>query len=190
MRGTRCGGLGFDWSNEMNPTEVIIRFPDKVSPATLSQIAAFEDAESYLVRKVADRRAKQAPAEVEGDEDFDTLLVPARPKNWARVGLGLNEWHWVRVSPTKMSKIKHLVAYQTSPVQAVTHVADVDQSQIETNANGKSRLPFIGKARRISPIPLGDAPKGFLQMHRYCKLADLLKAISLVELFGEKEPTA
>jgi hypothetical protein len=80
-------------------------------------------------------------------------------------------------------RIKYIAAYQSAPVSAITHTAPV--ARIEPHGDsGKFKLIFSEPARPIGPVPLGDAPSGFMQGPRYTTYERLLKAKKVTELIG------
>lgn len=117
------------------------------------------------------------------DRGRDTIIVPARQDGFERVFLGQDCWFAVRISGGMLDRIRHIAAYRTHPVSAVTHLARV--ARIEPwGEEGKYRLIFAGKAEPIGPVPLGDAPPGAMQGPRYTTLARLRSAESLAEILG------
>ncbi len=111
----------------------------------------------------------------------DTIIVPARQEGFEQVFLGEDQWYAIRIGGGMLSKIQHIAAYQSSPVSAITHVADVERIE-PYGEEGKYRLIFKGPARKIEQIPLGPAPTGAMQGPRYTRLAHLLSAKSVADL--------
>jgi hypothetical protein len=117
-----------------------------------------------------------APA---GDEP-DTIIVPAKQEGFDKVFLGENAWYAIRISAGKIPKIKYIAAYQAQPISAITYVAPV--AKIEPYGDkGKYRLIFSEPAKRIGPIPFGDAPSGFMQGPRYTTYEKLQKAETVTD---------
>lgn len=112
----------------------------------------------------------------------DTIVVPAQEEGFQEVFLGEDCWYAIRIGGGMLSKIKHIAAYQTSPVSAVTHYADV--ARIEPYGDrGKYRVVFSGPAKPLDkPVPYGDAPKGSMQGPRYTSLDRLLSATKISDL--------
>jgi hypothetical protein len=93
-----------------------------------------------------------------------------------------NCWYAIRISGGKLNEIKYIAAYQTAPVSAITHYAEVDT--IEAYGDGrKYKLYFKGEPLAITPIPFGDAKTGSLQGPRYTTLEKMLKVKTVKELF-------
>jgi hypothetical protein len=107
--------------------------------------------------------------------------VPAQKEGFDRVFLGENAWWAIRISGGMIPKIKYIAAYQTQPISAITHVAPV--ARIEPHGDsGKYKLIFSEPARKIGPIPYGDAPSGFMQGPRYTTFERLIKAKTVTDL--------
>jgi len=83
-----------------------------------------------------------------------------------------------------LPKIKYIAAYQAQPVSAITHVAPV--ARIEPfGDSGKYKLIFSEPAKKIGPIPYGNAPSGAMQGPRYTSYDKLQKANTLMDLVGK-----
>lgn len=113
---------------------------------------------------------------------LDTVIVPAQEDGFKEEFLKNNCWYAIRISGGKLNEIKYIAAYQTSPVSAITHYAEVDT--IEAYGDGrKYKLYFKGEPIAITPIPFGDAKTGSLQGPRYTSLEKMLKVKTVKELF-------
>jgi hypothetical protein len=113
----------------------------------------------------------------------DTIVVPAQEEGFERVFLGENCWHAIRIAGGMLDKIKYIAAYQSRPVSAVTHYAPVDRIE-PYGDGGKYRVVFSEPAKRIGPIPFGDAPSGAMQGPRYTSFERLKSAKTLSDLVG------
>ena len=114
----------------------------------------------------------------------DTIIVPAKKDGFEEVFLGEDCWYAVRISGGMLDKIKHIAAYQSHPVSAITHYAPV--SRIEPyGEGGKYKLVFSESAKPIGPIPYGDAPQGAMQGPRYTSFSRLQKARKLSDVLGK-----
>jgi hypothetical protein len=112
----------------------------------------------------------------------DTIVVPAQEDGFEEVFLGEDCWYSIRISGGMIPKIKWIAAYQTKPVSAITYLAKV--ARIEPyGEGGKYKLVFDGKAQKITPIPLGQAPRGTMQGPRYTTKDKLLKAKKVMDAF-------
>ena len=54
--------------------------------------------------------------------DLDTVIVPAHDEGFKQVFLGEDRWYKVRIHGSMSPKLKHIAAYRTAPVSAITHV--------------------------------------------------------------------
>lgn len=113
---------------------------------------------------------------------LDTVIVPAQEDGFKEKFLQNKFWYAIRISGGKLNEIKYIAAYQTAPVSAITHYAEVDT--IEAYGDGrKYKLNFKGEPIAINPIPFGAAKTGSLQSSRYTSLEKMLKVKSVKELF-------
>ena len=93
------------------------------------------------------------PAAAIGDgtvQQDDTIIVPARQEGFETVFLNESCWYAIRISGGRLSRIKYIAAYQTSPVSAITHYAPVEHIEPYGEA-GKDK----GRLRRNRPRKLG-----------------------------------
>ncbi len=112
----------------------------------------------------------------------DTIVVPANEDGFKDVFLNDNCWYAIRISGGKLNDIKYIAAYQTTPISAITHYAEVDS--IEAYGDGtKYKLNFKGKAKKIEPIKFIGAKAGTMQGPRYTTIDKLLKAKTWKDLF-------
>jgi len=116
-------------------------------------------------------------------EDFDTIVVPANGEGFRETFLGVNCWYAIRISKSKIDRIKYIAGYQTTPISAITHYAEV--AKIEKYKNtGKYIVYFKDKAKKIKPIKLSEKKKGTApQAPRYTTFKKLRKAKILSEVF-------
>ncbi len=113
----------------------------------------------------------------------DTIIVPAQEEGFKEVFLGENCWYAIRIGGGKLKDIKYIAAYQTSPVSAVTHYAEIESIE-PYGDGGKYRLNFNAKAKPIGPIKYGKAKQGVLQSPRYTTYEKLTSAKVLMDLFS------
>lgn len=111
----------------------------------------------------------------------DTIIVPANKDGFENVFLGENCWYAIRIGGGMLDRIKHIAAYQTRPVMAITHIAEVERIE-PYGDSGKYKLIFAGPAKEIPPIPYGDATSGAIQGPRYTRLDLLQKANTLADI--------
>jgi hypothetical protein len=124
------------------------------------------------------------PAPIEDREDVrDTVIVPAQQDGFEEVFLGQHCWYAIRIGGGMLPKIKHIAAYQSNPISAITHYAKVDRIE-PYGDEGKYKLIFAGPAMTLpQPIPFADATTGSMQGPRYTSLARLLSAKRVSDLF-------
>lgn len=112
----------------------------------------------------------------------DTLVVPALEDGFNEVFINENCWYAVRISAGKLKEIKYIAAYQTAPVSAITHYAEV--ASIESYGDeGKYKLNFAAPAKKINPINYGNAKQGLMQGPRYTSFEKLRTAKVIMDLF-------
>jgi len=115
---------------------------------------------------------------------LDTIVVPARREGFQQVFIQQNAWWAIKIASHRLTEIKYIAAYQSAPVSAITHWAEV--SHIEPHgAEGKYALYFKAAAQQISPINLegGQHP----QAPRYTNLQRLLQAKSMSQVFSSSD---
>jgi len=110
----------------------------------------------------------------------DTVVVPAREEGFKNVFLGENRWYAIRIGAAMKSKIKHIAAYQVSPVSSITHIASVDAISLYEDT-GKYQLTFKNPAEPITPLKVID-PNKSPQGPVYVEFEKLLKAKTFDEL--------
>jgi hypothetical protein len=119
------------------------------------------------------------------DMYFDTIVVPAKEDGFKEVFLGKNCWYKIRISESMIKWIKYIAAYQSAPISAITHYAEVLSIEKYKNT-GKYILYFKESAKKINPLKLIPKPKGkvkALQSPRYTNIKKLLKAKNLDGVF-------
>lgn len=138
----------------------------------LVEVRVFEESKKILV-SAAQSHSKTVQ---------DTLVVPALEDGFKDVFINENCWYAVRISAGKLKEIKYIAAYQTAPISAVTHYAEV--ASIEAYGDeGKYKLNFAGPAIQIPPITYGNAKQGLMQGPRYTSYEKLKTAKVIMDLF-------
>lgn len=112
----------------------------------------------------------------------DTIIVPAQEEGFNDVFIGENCWYAIRIGGGKLNDIKYIAAYQTAPVSAVTHYAQVESIE-PYGDEGKYKLNFGASAKPIGPIKFGKAKPGTLQSPKYTTYKKLLSAKVVMDLF-------
>jgi hypothetical protein len=114
--------------------------------------------------------------------DNDTIVVPAREEGFERVFLGENRWYAIRISGGMRPRLRWIAAYQSSPISAITHLAEIDRIE-PYGDGGKFAVIFKGPAQRLEhPVPFGDAPSGFMQGIRYTNRGKLIAARKVTDI--------
>lgn len=112
----------------------------------------------------------------------DTVIVPAQEDGFKDVFLAENRWYAIRIGGGKLNEIKYIAAYQSAPISAITHYAEVESIQAYGDG-GKYQLNFKSKAMELGPIVFGDAKTGSMQGPRYTDIETLLKAKNIRDIF-------
>lgn len=113
---------------------------------------------------------------------LDTIIVPAQEDGFKRVFIGENCWYAIRIGGGKLNDIKYIAAYQTAPISAVTHYAEIESIE-PYGDGGKYKLNFVAQAIPIGPIKFTGGKQGTLQSARYTTYDKLLVAKEFMELF-------
>jgi predicted DNA binding CopG/RHH family protein len=130
------------------------------------------------IREVTEGKGKEVEV-----QELNTIVVPANEEGFKEVFLGKNQWYEIRISSSMIERIKYIAGYQTTPISAITHYAEV--SKIEKYKDtGKYIVYFKEPAKNIGPIKLitgksGTAPQG----PRYTTYEKLIKAKKLEDIF-------
>ena len=116
-------------------------------------------------------------------QELDTIVVPANEEGFKEVFLGKNQWYAIRISSSMIERIKYIAGYQTTPISAITHYAEV--SKIEKYKDtGKYIVYFKEPAKDIDPIKLTTGKRGKApQAPRYTTYEKLIKAKKLEDIF-------
>lgn len=116
-------------------------------------------------------------------EDIDTIVVPAQEEGFQNAFIKSNAWWQIRISVSMLDKIKYIAAYRTSPISAITHIAEVQKIEKYKNTN-KYILYFKDSAKEIKHIELDKNKKGLApQAPRYTSYTKLMAAKTLSEVF-------
>jgi len=171
--------------NNSTPSEPILTESEKadtkeflneiLSIFPLVEIKVFEKAKKIEV-------ASQTEKTFTKKDSQNTIIVPAQEDGFNEVFLGKDCWYVIRISGGKLNKIKYIAAYQTAPISAVTHFAEVESIE-PYGDGGKYKLNFVSPAKPIGPIKFKGGKQGTLQGPRYTTYEKLLSAKEVMELF-------
>jgi len=169
--------------NNTTPNEPILTESEKAdtqeflneiySILPLVEIRVFEEAKKIKVSTQIINTKKEIK---------DTIVVPAQEEGFKRVFLGENSWYAIRISGGKLNDIKYIAAYQTAPISAITHYAEVESIE-PYGDGGKYKLNFKLSAQKIGPIEHKSGKQGTLQGPRYTSLKKLKKAKEMIDIF-------
>lgn len=176
--------------NVVSPEEPILTEAEKADTYAFLQeiyqilpvagLKAFEKKKSV---SIDEKPARSEPTPVQADNSYlpDTVIVAARKYNFERQFLGEHAWSSIRISRVMLDQLKYIAAYQTAPISAVTHIAQIDRIE-EYGEQGKYKLFFKGQATELErPVPVGD-PNYSIQGPRYTTKSKLEQAKSVVEV--------
>ena len=138
----------------------------------LIDITAFEQAQ-----KIEQQHTPQQQSSHE-----NTIVVPANEEGFKKVFLGEHCWYAIRIAGGRLDQIKYIAAYQTAPISAITHIAEV--ASIEPYGDGKKyKLNFAAPSKPVGPLKLGSAHKSSMQGPRYTNNLALTKAKDMGDVF-------
>jgi len=130
------------------------------------------------IRDMTDDKTKEKDLQA-----LDTIVVPANEEGFNETFLGEDCWYAIRISSSMIDRIRYIAGYQTSPISAITHYAEV--SKIEKYKDtGKYIVDFKEPAKKIGPIKLFSGKSGKApQSPRYTTFKKLINAKKLEDLF-------
>mgnify|MGYP004498715839 CR=1 FL=1 len=86
--------------------------------------------------------------------DIDTIIVPADKEGFESEFLGNNCWFAISIGINMLDKLKYIVAYQKSPIGALTYYAEISNIELYKDT-GKYIIYFKSPAVELSrKIPL------------------------------------
>lgn len=120
---------------------------------------------------------------------WDTIVVPAKVDNFNKVFMGEKCWYGISLNPQMVSQLKYIAVYQSAPVSALTHWAEIERI-VNSQSPKKWVITFKGAPTEIGPIsnkenyyPTGI--KGMIIGPRYAAFEKLRNASHFVEVFNE-----
>lgn len=115
---------------------------------------------------------------------FDTIVVPANKNGFEQVFLGENRWYSVRISNERIPYIKYIAAYQTSPISAITHYAEVEDIVSSPYEDNKKMINFKEEAKELTECVKLGIDSLAMQSIRYTKFEKLFKTNNIDDLFS------
>lgn len=115
-------------------------------------------------------------------EEFDTIVVPAHPQGFKDVFLGQERWPNLKVDGRRLGALKFIAIYQTKPVSAITHLAEID-GFTPLERVGRYDVKFKGSPTEINHVAFTPADVCAVQGPRYTSMELVLKAKSLSRAF-------
>ena len=82
---------------------------------------------------------------------FDTIVVPAHPKGFQDVFLGQSRWPNLKVDRKRLKELKFVAIYQTKPVSAITHYAEI-KSFLPLERVGRYDVAFSNGPCELAPV--------------------------------------
>jgi len=118
--------------------------------------------------------------------EADTIIVPAHEEGFKEIFIGEHCWYKISISQSMLDKIKYIACYQTAPISAVTHYAEVAKIEGYKDTD-KFILYFKKPAKEIGPIKLVPSTDGGKikppYRPRYTTFEKLMIAENLDQLF-------
>ena len=171
--------------NNVNPNEPGLTESDRadiqeffneiLSVLPLVELKVFEQSKKIAISNLSDKSTLKKNVN-------DTIVVPAQEDGFNDVFIGKDCWYAIRIGGGKLRDIKYIAAYQTAPVSAVTHYAEVESIE-PYGDGGKYQLNFKASAMPIGPIVFGEAKTGSMQSPRYTTFEKLKTAKVVDDLF-------
>jgi hypothetical protein len=115
-------------------------------------------------------------------DELNTIVVPAHPKGFGEVFVKEHRWPNVKIDRRRIESIKYIAVYQTGPVSAITHYAEIASFK-SLKQTGRFDLFLKGEPIAIGPIPFTAEDVCAVQGPRYTKLHLILSARHLRRAF-------
>jgi len=129
------------------------------------------------------RDVTESPGTTIKVEELDTIVVPALEEGFKETFLGEDCWYAIRISSVMLGRIRYIAGYQTAPISAITHYAEVASIDKYKDTN-KYIVYFKDKAKKIGPIKLPKDSKGLVPYSpRYTSFSKLVAAKTLRDIY-------
>ena len=113
----------------------------------------------------------------------DTVVVPSHPKGFRDVFIETRCWLNLKIDKRRLSSIKYIAVYQTSPVSAITHYGRIEAFK-PANQIGRYNVYLLGSPIEIRHVPYTLADVCALQGPRYTSLDRIQSAEHLAGAFA------
>lgn len=117
-----------------------------------------------------------------GVASYDTIVVPAHPAGFSKVFLAERRWPNVKIDGRRVEKVKYISVYQTKPISAITHYAEIERLE-PTERTGRYLIILRGEPIEIEPVRRTIADTWAIQGPRYTNLRSILQAGHLAQAF-------
>jgi hypothetical protein len=170
---------------ENEEADVWAFFQEMLKILPLAELRVFEKAKALVSYKsevpLIKKLNKAWSSQQDEDNYLNTIIVPANRHGFEEVFIKERSWYAIRIAGAMVGRIKYIAAYQTQPISAVTHLAEVKQIE-RYGDGGKYKIIFMDEPKEITPIPYADALRGAMQGPRYTTLSALLQAKKISDL--------
>jgi hypothetical protein len=115
-------------------------------------------------------------------DGLDTIVVPAHPKGFGDVFVKERRWPNVKIDRRRIDNVKYIAVYQTGPVSAITHYAEIASFK-PLKQTGRFDVFLKDGPIEVGPIRYTPADVCAVQGPRYTKLTLVLSASHLARAF-------
>lgn len=113
-------------------------------------------------------------------DDVDTIIVPGHKDGFEKRFMKETRWYAIRIRGIMRPRLKFIAIYQTSPISAITHIAQIDEIVPYEDTN-KFEVRFSETPQKIENISGGERLR-HLQNSMYTTIQRLENARTLDDL--------